>query len=41
MRRAGQLYRKWKAAQPDSDEAPDDAVAETAATTLEEAEELA
>ena len=41
MRRVGQLYRKWKAAQPDLDEAPDEAVAETAATTLEEAEELA
>ena len=41
MRRVGQLYRKWKAAQPGLDEAPDEAVAETAATTLEEAEELA
>ena len=41
MKTAGQLYRKWKAAQPDSVEEAEDSEAENAGTTLEEAEEAA
>jgi len=40
-RRASELYRVWKAGQPDSLEEGGEAPAESAATTLEEAEELA
>jgi len=40
-RKASELYRVWKAGQPDSLEDSGEATAESAATTLEEAEELA
>jgi len=40
-RKASELYRVWKAGQPDSLEEGGEAPAESAATTLEEAEELA
>jgi restriction system protein len=41
-KQANQLYKKWKAAQPDSvDENIEEGTAESASTTLEEAEELA
>jgi restriction system protein len=41
MKVAAQLYRKWKAAQPDSGEEIEENEGETAGTTLEEAEETA
>ena len=40
-KRAKVLYRKWKAAQPDSEEALEEDAPESVGTTLEEAEELA
>jgi restriction system protein len=41
MKTVAQLYRKWKATQPDSIEQADEAEGESAGTTLEEAEESA
>jgi len=40
-RKAGELYRKWKAGQPEASDEADDNPPESASTTLEEAEELA
>jgi hypothetical protein len=37
MKRSAQLYRKWKASQPNSDELQEDEGGESVRTTLEEA----